>query len=365
MNVPEISRHWARYQPLMFRELEVELEAMTGKHKELIYALDVLRFERFLHDGSMSSMGRPPVSRLALARAFTAKAILNLATTRALIDRLQVDAVLRRICGFESRREIPSEGTFSNAFAEFATAGLPSTIHSSLITAAFTGKLVGHVSRDATSINGREKPIKKQKKPKNTKKRGRPKKGEEPPPPDQTRLERQLSQSLPEMVNELATACDVSGKKNSKGNTEWWIGYKFHFDVEDNGIPLSCLLTSASVHDSQVAIPLEIMTADRVTSLYSVMDKGYFAAPIQNFIEGIGKVPLIDPKKPRGGEVIPLSPAEAQRFKIRTTVERANSELKDNHGGRTVRVRGHAKVLAHLMFGILAMTAEGLMRHFV
>jgi hypothetical protein len=30
--------------------------------------------------------------------------------------------------------------------------------------------------------------------------------------------------------------------------------------------------------------------------------------------------------------------------------------LKDEFSGRVVRVRGHAKVLCHLMFGILALT---------
>jgi len=39
-------------------------------------------------------------------------------------------------------------------------------------------------------------------------------------------------------------------------------------DVADGQIPISCLLTSASLHDSQVAIPLATLTATRVTSLY-------------------------------------------------------------------------------------------------
>jgi hypothetical protein len=33
-------------------------------------------------------------------------------------------------------------------------------------------------------------------------------------------------------------------------------GYKLHCDVADGGIPISCVLTAASVHDGQVAIPL-------------------------------------------------------------------------------------------------------------
>ena len=31
---------------------------------------------------------------------------------------------------------------------------------------------------------------------------------------------------------------------------ETWIGYKLHIDVADGQIPISCILTSASLHDS-------------------------------------------------------------------------------------------------------------------
>ena len=39
-----------------------------------------------------------------------------------------------------------------------------------------------------------------------------------------------------------------------------------------------------------------------------------------------------------------------------------NGSLKDNFGGRYVRVRGHAKVFCHLMFGVLALAIDQLMR---
>jgi hypothetical protein len=41
--------------------------------------------------------------------------------------------------------------------------------------------------------------------------------------------------------------------------------------------------------------------------------------------------------------------------------ERVNARLKDEFGGRTLRVRG-AKIMAHLMFGILALTVDQLLR---
>ncbi len=55
-----------------------------------------------------------------------------------------------------------------------------------------------------------------------------------------------------------------------------------------------------------------------------------------------------------------LSPAEKIRFHERSAAERGNSELKDNYGARNIRVKGHGKVLCHLIFGILALTVKTL-----
>ncbi len=103
-------------------------------------------------------------------------------------------------------------------------------------------------------------------------KRGRPRKDEPRPKPEPTRLERQVTQNLGQMLADLPTACDVGCKKNSKGYKETWTGYKLHIDVACGQIPVSCVLTSASVHDSQVAIPLMTMTSARVSYLYDLMD---------------------------------------------------------------------------------------------
>ena len=50
------------------------------------------------------------------------------------------------------------------------------------------------------------------------------------------------------------------------------------------------------------------------------------------------------------------------RYNERSTVERVNGLLKDAYGGRHVRVRGHGKVMAHLMYGVLVLTVDQLMR---
>ena len=115
------------------------------------------------------------------------------------------------------------------------------------------------------------------------------------------------------------------------------------------------------------------MTAARVTNLYDLMDSAYDAPQIKDYSRKLGHVPIIDRNPRRGGKDeaeaenrarrlagIPI--AEDVRYRERSAAERVNSALKDNYGGRFVRVRGHDKVFCHLMFGMLALTVEQLMR---
>ncbi len=72
------------------------------------------------------------------------------------------------------------------------------------------------------------------------KKKGHPKKGEEKPTSELTRIEKQKRMTLEEMLNDLPKACDKGAKKDSKGNIMYWTGYKLHLDTIDGGIPVSC-----------------------------------------------------------------------------------------------------------------------------
>ena len=179
------------------------------------------------------------------------------------------------------------------------------------------------------------------------------------PPAPPKRLELQPTRTLDENLADLPSRCDVGCKRNSKGHQESWIGYKLHLDTVDGDFPVSAVLTSASVHDSLVAIPLAQLTAQRVTSLYDLMDSAYDAPQIHAFSRSLGHVPIIDPH-PRGGDKLPLAPAKALRFKERSAAERVNSLLKERYGGPWVRVRGAVKMMCHLLFGLLALTATAL-----
>jgi len=236
-------------------------------------------------------------------------------------------------------------------------------VHAALIEKYEKPRLVGHISRDATAITAREKAAKKVKKAavEAKLKGGRRKKGEATSKP-LTRLERQQSMTLREMLADLPCVCDCGTKRNSKGYPSYWVGYKLHLDVADGGIPISAVLTSASVNDSQVALPLATLTAQRVDNLYDLMDSAYDAHLIRAKSLALGHVPLIDGHTRRGAEKLEFAPHEAQRYKERTTIERVFARLKEEFGGRLVRVRGPAKVMTSLMFGLIALTADQLLR---
>jgi hypothetical protein len=334
---------------------------LTEKEQQLVNILEVLQIEKFVRRPGQR-FGRKPWERQALARAFVAKAVYNHPHTRATIEALRASPVFRRICGFVGVTEVPSESTFSRAFAEFAEMKLGEEVHRALVAQWVKPELVGHISRDATAIEGREKPRRKSRPQKPTRrKRGRPRRGEVREAKAETRLQRQCRQSAPEALAELPVHCDVGMKKNSKGYQESWIGYKLHADVNDCCLPISAVLTAASLHDSQVAIPLTKMTSARVDYLYDLMDAAYDAQPIYTVSRSLGHVPIID-KNGRGREVIPLAPHEAARYRERTVAERFNSRLKEEFGGGNVMVRGARKVGLHLMFGVIALFADQLLK---
>ncbi len=357
-----ISKYWQKFKETLFPEPELYLGNTTESHLELMLTLDTIRIQDFFIEyDSCPGRGRPPIDREKFAKAFIAKSVLNLPTTVALIDRLKVDIVLRRICGFIYKKKLPCEASFSNSFKEFSDSKLPEKIHEILVKKAHEEVIIYNVSRDSTAIEAREKPEKKENKAEKKKKmlkrkKGRPCKGEIIPEKEPTILEKQRYKSVPEMISELSQSCDIGTKKNAKGHTVSWIGYKLHIDTGDNGIPLSCILTSASVHDSCVSLPLEEITGERVTSLYTLMDAAYDSKIIKENVLSKGKVPVID-HNPRGGEKIKFDPPKAERYKARTGAERTNSLLKDNFGGNSVWVKGPSKVMCHLMFGIISIAA--------
>ena len=382
-------------QSALFPVLEEQLGKLDKSAKRLVAVLEMIPMGRFIPI-SQGWMGRPSKDRYAIACAFVAKAVYGFSTTRQLLEALQRDAQLRRICGWEAARGVPHEATFSRAFEEFARMELPQFVHEALIRDTQSDRLIGHIARDSTAIEVREhfpetpaqaaarkaaqKAARKAAR-KASRDVGRPRgksgphkrwKGGKPlsVPKTDTRLRRQRSMKLPEMLDDLPKQCDIGVKTSSQGHKQYWRGYKLHLDVADGQIPISAVLTSASLHDSQVAIPLAAMSTQRVTYCYELMDSAYDAYHITEQSRGMGHVPIIDPhQRHKSADLLApqtpareLSWAQKERYKERTMSERVHARIKDEFGGRHIRVRGAAKVMAHLMFGVVALTVDQLLR---
>jgi hypothetical protein len=154
----QLNQYLRVMQGCLFPALEEALGPLTGKHRQLVTVLGLIEIESTI-SGWSGGVGRPARHRRAIARSFVAKALYNMSHTRELLERLASDPCLRRICGWEKRREIPHESQFSRAFAAFAATELPQRLHLALIEATQKDRLTGHISRDSTEIEGREKPL--------------------------------------------------------------------------------------------------------------------------------------------------------------------------------------------------------------
>ena len=319
-----------------------KIETMIGKlyptDEKFCTVLSFIDLENFI---SRNKMGRPEHDRTKLFAAFIAKPIYSFPTTETLILGLRSQPRLRHLCGWEYEKDIPSSSTFSRAFTEFARDETASKVHEQLIKTHLSSVLLEQISYDGTSISVPEKNhgnlIK----------------------PEVKRLDIQPFKSIEENIAELPILCNNGNKKDSKGYKHSWRGYNFHIATSDSDIPIRVLLTSASLHDSQAVIPLMQLTYKLVASLYDIMDKGYDASVIRNFSKINGHVPIIPPKD-NTRNVPKLDPPQKLRYKMRSSAERVNSLLKEQFGGRWCKVKGHAKVLTHLMFGIICITINAL-----
>jgi len=357
-----IMQRWNVIQHELLPELRNDVGTLTPKLEKVIHTLEWVRIEKFVQS-SWCGEGRPPHERSWLANAFVAKSVLGLTTTRGLIERLTIDRALRRICGFPPCQKLPPESTFARAFDEFAEARLAERVHEALVRAHLGDELIGHISRDGTAIEARERPLQSQPlavKPAPAKKRGRPRRGDIRPPAKESPIHRQRQQTLAQMIKGIPSACDRGTKCNAQGYKVSWNGYKLHLDTADCGVPIA-VLSLASMHDSLASIPLSLISAQRVTNLYDLMDAAYCSTELRDHSRSLGHVPLID-HNPRRGEKIEFAPAEAVRYNERTAAERSNGRLKDEFGGNAIMVKGDTKVMGHLMFGVLALSPDQLMR---
>jgi len=116
------------------------------------------------------------------------------------------------------------------------------------------------------------------------------------------------------------------------------------------------------------------MTSQRITNLYDLMDAAYDAPIVRERSKSLGHVAIIDINTRRNIKLKEELRAEARRCELLHFERPEDRRYKSGQmsrecmlGSRTNLVAddsgpGICQVLAHLMFGILALTADQLMR---
>ena len=373
--ISSFSKMWLKVKNLensLFPQLQEQLGVLSTKEQKLIKILDFAEIEKNV---CTTSKTNPPKDREQIARAFIAKSVYNLQTTRDLIDRLRIDRTLRVLCGWRYSNSIPSESKFSRVFQDLSELNIAQKTHEKFVKDYLSEKTFFYNATDATKIPLREKAVKKDKaEPKIKHKVGRPKKGERREPIKPKILEQQKDmQTVDEMLSLVSRDCGVGIKQNSKGNREVWIGGSLHISVVDGDIPITAFYSGANVHDSSVVLPLIQETSKRVNYLYDLQDAGYDADIIREFSIKHKHRPIID-INPKNSQIlrdkIELREHEEIVFKSlhnrhldmdkehynqRSMVERVNAYLKDSFGCNKIYYQGANKVASVLAFGILSV----------
>jgi len=368
-----LSTFWNNLQYTLFPQLEQDLGALSPEHRALISILELIRIEDFIPCSRFND-GRPPKDRVAISRAYIAKIVFKFSHTKQLVRYLNVDKQLRAICGFDEFKRVPSESKFSRVFKDFANTSLPEKVHQALVKEVYKDKIVGHVVKDSTPIEVREKHLKKdtarnRKKLKDRERNRRIRAGEP------NNRQKQLSEgNLDKMLDDLPKQCDKGMKKNAQGYTSFWKGYKLHVAVDDHCVPLAAIVTAASLNDCEAAIPLATKANQVATNFYDLMDAAYDHPEIKAHSISLGHIPIIDTcphnkaqKEEKEAEnerrkKINFETAEDKRYKNRFSKERFNALYKDYHGGRNIFFRGYQKVNCHVMFGVLVVAASTLIK---
>ena len=349
---------------------ELRLEELSHKEQKLIKILDFAQIEKNV---IVVSLTNTPKDREEIARAFIAKSVYNIQTTRDLIDRIKNDRTLRVLCGWRYKSDIPSESKFSRVFKELSVLQIAQKTHEQFVKEYLSQKTFFYNATDATKIPLREKAVKKEKVKKVKRKAGRPKKGEAREAIKPKILEQQKEmQTVEEMLCLVSTECGVGVKQNSKGNKEVWIGGKLHISAVDGDIPITAFYSGANVHDSSVALPLIAETSRRVNYLYDLQDAGYDSDIIRDFSIKYNHRPVVD-INPKNSQMlrdkIQLMEDEKKKFEYfgltqssnahhynqRSMIERVNKYLKDDFGCDKIYYQGATKVASVLAFGILSI----------
>jgi hypothetical protein len=416
------------YQEEIFPDLKDHFGYLTNRHKQFIQILDLIDIDSAYPRSFWDCFfGRPKLDRQAFLRAFIAMIIWQIPTADKLRERLEVDGVMRSICGFDYRvNKLPSKSTFSRAFAELSKLNIGDKVHELLIAEHCSTDLYEHTSIDASAIAVAERAVATKKPPsreemklakavlkekvklekaalKEAKKQAKAALKTKNTPqetiscgsPELPKLKQsiaeavtdtiranavihnnvlfkqkkltakaQLTQTNSEIFSSLPVVCNYGSKNDSNGNQHTWKGYKLHIAVNDYNVPVASIVTSASTHDSLCAIPLIRITEDRIDNLYYLMDKGYDSSAIRTEADNHDKVALIDfNHRGNKNDTREFDSNEQRHYGNRAFSESCFSNLKMQYLPNYILYRGISKVKCLLNLALSVITATQIIKY--
>ena len=353
------------FQPLLFTHEEfssccftepTEKELEFKSYLDFFYGIvpESVKFRK------VNRFGRPSYSLFQVLAVWLVKLVYNEKTITNTLETINGNNNLRTIIGYD---DVPSASVISRRTAELKTEMNCQNIHDLLCKEFYKDRIVGNLSIDSTVVAAREKPVKN-----NTKKvkgkRGRKKIGSKEAEDYRLKKEKEEKnknfQEKGDIWAYIATfciLCSITGKKNSKGNMQWTIGYKIHLATDDFGIPVAYIITGANIHDTQPAISLLRLAGMRCVFLYALMDGGYSSIDISDFVYSMNAIPVIDMKADRNGKKIEMDAAKTLRYKARTTVERTNGEMKECFLANKLYSRG-TRAIFEMELAVLLITIK-------
>ena len=237
--------------------------------------------------------GCKPENRLARTVAFLYAQVEGIRTFSALAKRVRKDDDFAEMCGFDLNKRRPHRTTFSRHFARLTEAGFGMRLQQAIVEKAIelglvTGELV---AIDSAEIEGHEAFAQI---PKPTDGMTQSQKRAWQEQEAEQRLQDGYNLCFQDQVRKLPIHADWGCKRNSRGRTHQWFGYKIHVAIDAGGyeIPLMGLLTSASCHDIRGAYPLVTGIREKFPQLqpeYFLYDQAYDAKDLYAFHDHYGQ----------------------------------------------------------------------------
>ena len=89
-------------------------------------------------------------------KMFVMKQVWNFPTTKDALAEVRRCPPMRRLCGWESQSDIPSESTISRTFGDFAVDEIASSLFKDFVKKVAKGRILIRLSIDSTEIDARE-----------------------------------------------------------------------------------------------------------------------------------------------------------------------------------------------------------------